>query len=65
MVTALLLELKLEALGNRRLPEYLLARLQHRLHTPTVMLPLILPAEQDTIVITDLDGNEIAQIGGD
>lgn len=57
---------KFEGLGDRNVLVYLLARLQAQVQEHTIALPLILPSEQvETVVITDLDGNEIARIGGD
>lgn len=65
-VIGYLLVRKFEGLGERNVLLYLFARLQTQAREHTVTLPLILPSEQiETVVITDLDGNEIARIGGD
>ena len=64
-VLGYLLVRKFEGLGDRNVLAYLLARLQAQVQVHTVTLPLILPSEQvETVVITDLEGNEIARIGG-
>lgn len=63
-VLGYLLVRKFEGLGDRNVLVYLFARLQAQVQEHTVSLPLILPSEQvETVVITDLDGNEIARIG--
>ncbi|NUM48749.1 MAG: hypothetical protein HUU38_28920 [Anaerolineales bacterium] len=60
-----LLVRKFEGLGDRNVLAYLLARLRAQVQAHSVALPLILPAEPvETVVITDLDGHEIARIGG-
>ena len=63
-VLGYLLVRKFEGLGDRNVLAYLLARLRALVQEHTVTLPLILPSEQvETVVITDLEGNEIARIG--
>jgi hypothetical protein len=60
-VLGYLLVRKFEGLGDRNVLAYLLAKTQDQ----TVTLPLILPSDQvETVVVTDLDGNELARIGG-
>ncbi len=60
-----LLVRKFEGLGDRNVLAYLLARLLAKTQDQTVTLPLILPSAQvETVIVTDLDGNELARIGG-
>lgn len=64
-IVGYLLVRKFEGLGDRNVLAYLLARLLAKTQDQTVTLPLILPADQvDTIIVTDLDGNELARVGG-
>ncbi len=58
-----LLVKRFEGLGDRRLPEYLLARIYHHFNRQTISLPRILPAGKGGFEITDLDGNVVAQFG--
>jgi hypothetical protein len=60
-----LLVKRFEGLGDRRLPEYLLVRLQHRFNRHPVTLPRILPPGKGSYEITDLDGNVLASFGSD
>jgi len=62
-LVGLLLVKRIDGLGDRRLPEYLLARIYHRFNRKTVTLPRILPAGKGSFEITDLDGNVVAQFG--
>jgi hypothetical protein len=59
----LLMVKRFEGLGDRRLPEYALAWLIHRLRKPAVTLPHILPVEEARVTILDLDGNLVVSIG--
>jgi len=60
-----LLVRKFEGLGDRNVLAYLLARLLAKAQDQTVTLPLILPPDQvETVIVTDLEGNELARIGG-
>jgi hypothetical protein len=59
----LLLVKRFDGLGDRRLPEYLLARIYHHFNRQTVSMPRILPAGKGSFEITDLDGNVVAQFG--
>jgi hypothetical protein len=61
----LLLVKRFDGLGDRRLPDYLLARLRHRFDLKLVTLPRILPAGTGSFEITDLDGNLLARFGTD
>lgn len=64
-VVGYLLVRKFEGLGDRNALAYGFARLQALAQEQTVTLPLILPAAQvETVIITDLDGNELARLGG-
>ncbi len=64
-VLGYLLVRKFEGLGDRNVLAYLLARLLAKTQDQTVTLPLILPSDQvETVIVTDLDGNELARIGG-
>lgn len=64
-VVGYLLVRKFEGLGDRNVLAYLLARLLANAQDQTVTLPLILPAGQvETVIVTDLEGNELARIGG-
>ncbi len=64
-VLGYLLVRKFEGLGDRNVLAYLLARLLAKTQDQTVTLPLILPSDQvETVIATDLDGNELARIGG-
>ena len=58
-----LLVKRFDGLGDRRLPEYLLARIFHHFNQQTITLPRILPAGKGGFEITDLDGNVVAQFG--
>ena len=62
-LVGLLLVKRFDGLGERRLPEYLLARLRHRCDRRPVTLPRILPAGKGSFEITDLDGNVLARFG--
>ena len=62
-LAGLLLVKRFDGLGDRRLPEYLLARIYHRFNQKMVTLPRILPAGKGSFEITDLDGNVVAQFG--
>jgi hypothetical protein len=64
-VVGLLLVKRFDGLGERRLPEYLLARLRHRFDRRPVTLPRILPVGKGSYEITDLDGNVLARFGSD
>ena len=64
-VVGLLLVKHFDGLGDRRLPEYLLARLRHRFDRRPVTLPRILPAGKGSFEITDLDGNLLAHFGSE
>ena len=64
-MVGLLLVKRFDGLGERRLPEYLLARLRHRFDRRPVTLPRILPAGKGSFEITDLDGNVLARFGSD
>ncbi len=56
---------RFEGLGDRRLPEYLLARLGHRFARQAVVLPRLLPPGKGGYDITDLDGKVLASFSGD
>ncbi len=62
-LAGLLLVKRFDGLGDRRLPEYLLARLRHRFNRRPITLPHILPAGTGSFDITDLDGNLLARFG--
>jgi hypothetical protein len=62
-LAGLLLVKRFDGLGDRRLPEYLLARLRHRFNRHPITLPHILPAGTGSFEITDLDGNLLARFG--
>ena len=62
-LAGLLLVKRFDGLGDRRLPEYLLARLRHRFNRHPITLPHILPAGTGSFDITDLDGNLLARFG--
>ena len=62
-LAGLLLVKRFDGLGDRRLPEYLLARLRHRFNRHPITLPRILPAGTGSFDITDLDGNLLARFG--
>jgi hypothetical protein len=62
-LAGLLLVKRFDGLGDRRLPEYLLARIYHRFNRKAVTLPRILPAGKGSFEITDLDGNVVAHFG--
>ena len=62
-LVGLLLVKRFDGLGDRRLPEYLLARVYHYFNRKTIALPRILPAGKGSFEITDLDGNVVAQFG--
>ena len=64
-LAGLLLVKRFDGLGERRLPEYLLARLRHRFDRRPVTLPRILPAGKGSFEITDLEGNLLARFGSD
>ena len=64
-VVGLLMVKRFDGLGDRRLPEYLLARLRHRFDRRPVTLPRILPAGKGSFEITDLDGNVLAHFGSE
>ena len=65
LILGVLMMLRFETFGNRRMPEYLLARLRHRFGSCEVILPRILPADDDEeLIITDLNGAELARMGG-
>ena len=64
-LVGLLLVKRFDGMGERRLPEYLLARLRHRFDRRPVTLPRILPAGKGGFEITDLDGNVLAHFGSD
>jgi hypothetical protein len=61
----LLLVKRFDGLGDRRLPDYLLARLRHRFDRKLVTLPRILPPGTGGFEITDLNGNVLAHFGSD
>ena len=62
-LVGLLLVKRFDGFGDRRLPEYLLARIYHHFNRQTISLPRILPAGKGGFEITDLDGNVVAQFG--
>ena len=62
-LAGLLMVKRFDGLGDRRLPEYLLARLRHRFNRHPITLPHILPAGTGSFDITDLDGNLLARFG--
>jgi hypothetical protein len=62
-LAGLLLVKRFDGLGDRKLPEYLLARLRHRFNRHPITLPHILPAGTGSFDITDLDGNLLARFG--
>jgi hypothetical protein len=62
-LAGLLLVKRFDGLGDRRLPEYMLARLRHRFNRHPITLPHILPAGTGSFDITDLDGNLLARFG--
>jgi hypothetical protein len=64
-LAGLLMVKRFEGLGDRRLPEYVLARLRHRINHPTVTLPRILPTGKGSYEITDLEGHILASFGSD
>lgn len=64
-IAGMLLVKRFDGFGDRRLPEYLLARLRHRFTRREVRLPRILPAGKGGFEITDLDGNVLAHFGTD
>jgi hypothetical protein len=64
-IAGLLLVKRFDGLSDRRLPEYLLARLRHRFNRRVVTLPRILPAGTGGFEITDLDGNLLARFGSE
>lgn len=64
-LVGLMLVKRFDGLGDRRLPEYLLARLRHRFNHSPVTLPRILPAGKGSFEITDLNGNVLARFGSD
>ena len=64
-LAGLLMVKRFEGLGDRRLPEYLLARLRHRFDRHPVTLPRILPSGKGSYEITDLAGNVLASFGPD
>ena len=64
-IGGLLLVKRFDGLGDRRLPEYLLARLHHRFNRQAITLPRILPAGSGGFEITDMDGNLLARFGSD
>ncbi len=60
----LLLMIRFEGLGDRRLLAYLIARIKHRFNHRPVVLPLIRPIRDAEVYFTDLDGIELARYGG-
>jgi hypothetical protein len=64
-LAGLLLVKHFEGLGDRRLPEYLLARLRQHFGRHAVTLPRILPPGKGSYEITDLSGNVLASFGSD
>jgi hypothetical protein len=62
-LAGLLMVKRFDALGDRRLPGYLAARLRHRASRSPIVLPRILPAGTGGFEITDLDGNLLARFG--
>ena len=60
----LLLMIRFEGLGDRRLLAYLIARIKHRFNRHPVVLPLIRPVGDAEVFFTDLDGIELARFGG-
>ena len=64
-LAGLLLVKRFEGLGERRLPEYLLVRLRHRVNHRSVTLPRLLPSGKGGYEITDLDGHVLASFGSD
>ena len=64
-LAGLLLVKRFDGLGERRLPEYLIARLRHRFDRRPVTLPRILPAGKGSFEITDLEGNLLARFGSE
>lgn len=65
-LVGLLLSIRIEPLGNRRIPAFLVEYLKHRFNRQPVILPLVLPADkgEDEFLITNSAGEEIARIGG-
>ncbi len=64
-VIGYLLVKRFEGLGDRNLPAYLVDRLTYAARSHEVTLPVILPGGgQESVVITDLDGGLIAEVGG-
>jgi hypothetical protein len=61
----LLLMIRFEGLGDRRLLAYLVARLKHHFNRRPVVLSLIRPVLDAEVIFTDLDGVEIARFGGE
>ena len=61
----MLLMIRFEGLGDRRLLAYLAARLKHHFNRRPVVLPLIRPVLDAEVIFTDLDGVEIARFGGE
>jgi hypothetical protein len=60
----LVLLVRLDSLGDRRLCDYLLARLRHRFAARPVVLPSVQPASQDQLdlqEILDQDGNVLVR----
>jgi hypothetical protein len=64
-LAGLLMVKRFEGLGDRRLPEYLLARLRHHFSHRPVTLPRLLPSGKGSYEITDLAGNVLASFGPD
>lgn len=62
-LAGLLLVKRFEGLGDRRLPDYLLARFSHRFNRNPITLPRILPPGKGGYDITDLNGNVLASFG--
>ena len=54
---------KFEALGGRRFPVYVAARLLHARRNRVLTLPLIMPAGGEAVIMTTWDGTEMLRIG--
>src|SRR5687768_4399109 len=65
LVAGFLAVRRFESLGERRVTEYLAARLVHTFRDAKepVLLPLIMPAGLEEIQITTWEGEELARIG--
>ena len=54
---------KFEALGGRRFPVYVVARLLHARRNSALTLPLIMPTGGEAVMVTTWDGEEVLRIG--